>query len=54
VILALAGLAGLIAGVFGWPAESWETPLTVAGGLSLASAHVWNMRSRCGRAHAHS
>ncbi len=41
-LLAAAGLAGLLAGAFGWPREAWETPITVAGSLALASAHVWN------------
>lgn len=44
--LAGAGIAGLLAGALGWPSEALETPLTVAGGVLLASAHVWNWRRR--------
>lgn len=40
--VAALGLAGLLAGALGWPRETWETPITVAGSLMLASAHVWN------------
>lgn len=40
--LAALGLAGLLAGALGWPREEWETPITVAGSLMLASAHLWN------------
>ena len=47
-LLALAGtgITGLLAGALGWPSEALETPLTVAGGVLLASAHVWNWRRR--------
>lgn len=41
-VLAALGLAGLAAGALGWPREAWETPITVAGSLMLAGAHVWN------------
>lgn len=44
--LAGLGLAGLIAGAFGWPSHALETPVTVAGSLLLAAAHVWNWRRR--------
>ncbi len=44
--LAAVGLAGLLAGATGWPVHAWETPVTVAGSLLLASAHVWNWRRR--------
>ncbi|MBS7455771.1 MerC domain-containing protein [Coralloluteibacterium stylophorae] len=44
--LAAAGLLGLVLGALGWPAHEWETPLTVAGSLMLASAHVWNWSRR--------
>ncbi len=44
--LAVAGLAGLLAGAFGWPTESLETIVTVAGSLMLVSAHVWNWSRR--------
>jgi len=48
--LAVAGLAGLLAGAFGWPDAAMETPVTVAGSLMLVSAHVWNWRRM---SHAH-
>lgn len=41
-LLAGFGLVALLAGALGWPTESRETVLTVAGSLSLAAAHVWN------------
>ena len=50
--LAVAGLMLLAAGVMGWPRETWETALTVTGGLLLASAHVLNWR-RVGHSHHH-
>ena len=43
-LLAGVGIAALAAGAAGWPSERHETALTVAGGLVLASAHVWNWR----------
>lgn len=47
LLLALAGLGLLIAGAAGFPDHEAETPLTVAGGLVLASAHLLNLtRSR--------
>lgn len=46
VTLAALGLAGLLAGAVGWPSHEAETPVTVAGSLLLASAHVWNWRRR--------
>lgn len=42
--LAIAGLGLLTAGALGWPAETWETGLTVMGGLMLATAHLLNWR----------
>lgn len=42
--LALLGLSGLLAGVLGWPAETAETGVTVAGSLLLAAAHLLNRR----------
>lgn len=42
--LAIVGLALLIAGAFLEPMEAHETPLTVAGALILASAHIWRWR----------
>lgn len=41
--LALAGLALLVAGAAGFPDHDAETPLTVAGGLTLALAHILNL-----------
>lgn len=38
--LAVAGLFGLLAGTM--VPERYETPLTVACGLLLVSAHQWN------------
>ncbi|MCF7221271.1 MerC domain-containing protein [Marilutibacter chinensis] len=40
--LAMAGLAALLAGALGWTDENRETSFTVAGSMSLASAHLWN------------
>ena len=47
--LAASGLTGLWAGTLAWPSEAWEAPITVAGSLMLASAHVWNWK----RQHRH-
>jgi len=44
VATALIGLCLLLAGAAGWPDHDWETALTVAGGLVLASAHWANWR----------
>lgn len=46
LIVAGAGLAFLFLGAAGWPSHEAETPLTVAGGLLLAAAHVLNWRRR--------
>lgn len=43
-LLAVTGLAGLVAGAFG--PEAMDTPVTVAGSLMLATAHVWNWSRR--------
>ena len=51
VTAALVGLSLLIAGAAGWPDHDWETALTVAGGLVLASVHLINWR-RTGPVHA--
>lgn len=52
--LAGAGLALMLAGALELPQASWERPLTVAGGLLLASAHVANWRRRhAGHGHGH-
>lgn len=48
-LLAGAGLALLLAGASGVLGERAETPLTVAGSLALAGAHLWNAARR----HAH-
>lgn len=51
VILAGGGLLCLALGAAGWPAESLETVLTVAGSLLLAVAHLrnwWRHRARQG------
>jgi len=44
LVLALLGLAGLSAGVLGWPTEAAETLITVIGSLLLAAAHILNWR----------
>lgn len=44
--LAAAGLGLMLAGAIEIPVAAWERPLTVAGGLPLASAHVANWRRR--------
>lgn len=49
--LAASGLALLLVGAVGWAGETWETPLTVMGGVLLASAHGWNWL-RQARSHA--
>lgn len=43
LLLAFVGLGLLTAGAAGFPGHEAETPLTVAGGLVLASAHVLNL-----------
>ncbi len=45
-IAALAGLALLALGAGGRPKPSLETPITVAGSLTLVGAHLWNWRHR--------
>ncbi len=52
-LLAGAALALLIAGVLEWPAEAWETPLTVAGATLLAAVHLWNWRRYRHHRHCH-
>lgn len=44
--LAGTGLALMLAGALELPQAAWERPLTVAGGLLLASAHIANWRRR--------
>lgn len=48
--MAVAGLVFLILGAAGWPQPHLEVPLTVAGSLILAAAHLLNWR-RIVRAH---
>jgi len=52
--IGLAGVgAGLLfAGAAGFPSHELETPITVTGGLLLASAHILNARRRVHR-HPH-
>ena len=47
--LALLGLVLLVAGAAGYPDHDWETAQTVAGGLSLAAAHLINWRRQSHR-----
>lgn len=47
--LAALGLGLLVAGAAGYPVHDWETALTVAGGLSLAAAHLINWRRQSHR-----
>lgn len=42
--LAAGGVLLLLGGAFDWPSHEWGTGLTVAGGLSLATAHLRNRR----------
>ena len=51
-ILAVSGLALLVAGAAEFPSHDWETGLTVAGGLLLAGAHTLNWRRRKPDRHA--
>lgn len=44
VFLAMVGIGALVIGAVGWPSESYETPITVLGGLVLASVHILNWR----------
>jgi len=46
VVLAAIGIVLLICGALGYPRAALETPLTVAGGLALAAAHIINWRRR--------
>lgn len=46
---ALLGLGLLALGALHWPSHEAETPITVAGSLALAAAHLANWRGR----HAH-
>jgi len=42
--LAAIGLAGLVAGVAGWPSHGSEEVVTIVGSLFLTAAHLWNWR----------
>lgn len=46
LLAALAGLGLLFAGAAGYPDHDWERPLTVAGGLLVAAAHLINLGRR--------
>ena len=50
---ALLGLALLLLPAFIEAVSAYEEPITVAGGVLLASAHVWHWLRRCGRTGAH-
>lgn len=52
-MIAAAGLLGLLLGALHWPSPAAETPMTVAGSLLLALAHIWNARHRHLRHHHH-
>jgi len=45
-VLAAVAFMLLISGAVGYPDAALETPLTVAGGLTLAAAHLINWRRR--------
>ena len=47
---ALGGLGLLLVGAFIEAAEAYEQPITVAGGLLLGSAHLWNWVRQRGEA----
>jgi MerC mercury resistance protein len=40
------GLILLTLGALGWPSHDLETPITIAGGLVLASVHIANFAQR--------
>ena len=46
ILLAAAGVGLLSIGAFVVPATALDAPVTVAGSLCLASAHIWNWRRR--------
>ena len=50
---ALLGLALLLLPAFVEAVSAYEEPITVAGGVLLASAHIWHWLRRCGRTGAH-
>lgn len=49
ILLATAGATLLFAGAAEFPSHALETPITVGGGLLLASAHLLNWRRRSHR-----
>lgn len=46
---ALAGLGLLLLAAFVEAVSQYEEPITVAGGVLLASAHLWHWVRRCGK-----
>lgn len=50
---ALLGLALLLLPAFVEAVSAYEEPITVAGGVLLACAHIWHWFRRCGRNGAH-
>jgi hypothetical protein len=46
IALAGLGLGLMLVGALGFPSAAWERPLTVMGGVLLATAHVLNWRGR--------
>jgi hypothetical protein len=52
IAMAVLGLALLILGATEWLGPRSDVPLTICGGLTLASAHLWNWR-RQGRHEPH-
>jgi hypothetical protein len=46
ILMSLAGLSLMALGVAHWPSHEAETPITVAGSLLLAGAHLLNWRRR--------
>ena len=54
--LGVLGVAGLAAGVVGWPTREAETLTTILGSLCLAAAHLSNWRRLAGetaQTHSH-
>ena len=51
VALAALGLGLMLAGALEVPSAGWERPLTVIGGVILATAHILNWRRRHGAHH---
>ena len=53
ISLSALGLGLLTLGAFHWPSATLETPITVAGSLVLASAHLLNWRRGSPDHHRH-